>query len=177
MKCAFRKRHDTRWTHGRCTHRHWLYPGLPPSSPGTTSHCPTLIIVHKALDSRSHRVRTSHILRSLPKTKRTGWERYQSVSTSPRERIASAQEREGNPSLIRPKPQVDVASSSTHTAGRLGTARFADKVTCRLTPLGVTVASSQTSVHARPHRFRASRSDPSGFIRAEAFWNSFGCGR
>jgi hypothetical protein len=30
---------------------------------------------------------------------------------------------------------------------------------------------------ARAHRFLASRSDPSGLIRAEAFWNSFGCGR
>jgi hypothetical protein len=125
-----REHHGTSSNHVRCTHCCRLHPGLPPSGPGTTSDSPTLIAVHKALGSRGDRVRTSTVLWPLQETRGTGRERSSSSSTSSRERIGSAQESEGNPSLNGPKPQVDVASSSPRAPGRSGTAGLATKRTC-----------------------------------------------
>jgi hypothetical protein len=57
-----RKHHGTRSNHFAGIHRGRLYPTFPPSGSGTTIDCPTLITLHKALDSRGYGVRNSHIM-------------------------------------------------------------------------------------------------------------------
>ena len=121
--------HGTRSNRFRITHRHRLHPDLPPSGLGTTSNSPTLITVHKALGSRVDRVRDSRLVRPLQKARTETGKRPPTSTTSPRERIASAQATKGNPSLIGPKHQVDVASSSNHASRSSGTTGLANMST------------------------------------------------
>ena len=109
----YREAHDPWSIQVCCTLRRLLLPDRSPSGVWTIVHSSTLVIVYKALDSRINRVRTSRFLRSLPGTREPGRERSSPSSPSSRERIASAQEREGNPSLTGPNPQINIASSPT----------------------------------------------------------------